>query len=139
MKWEFDFSVVAMGDRDPGPDRVPRKWRYRAQISKKKLGSLYTLPYRSPTQARQGHTLRHRHYPPDDQQSTVGKGQYFVSVPDRYRIFLFSQTFQFSKEIPGTHDKSCNGWPWCDKCKVWIEDRKLADRRQKEGKYRKKK
>ena len=25
MKCKFDFSVVAMGDRDPGPDRIPHK------------------------------------------------------------------------------------------------------------------
>jgi len=25
MGWKFDFSVVAMGDRDPGPDQVPHK------------------------------------------------------------------------------------------------------------------
>jgi len=28
MKGKFDFSVVAVGDRDPGPDRVPYKSRY---------------------------------------------------------------------------------------------------------------
>jgi len=28
MGWKFDFAVVAMGDRDPGPDPVPHKSRY---------------------------------------------------------------------------------------------------------------
>jgi len=28
MKCKFDFSVVAMGDPDPGPDRVPHKSCY---------------------------------------------------------------------------------------------------------------
>ena len=28
IKCKFDFSVVAMGERDPGPDRVPGKLRY---------------------------------------------------------------------------------------------------------------
>jgi len=31
MKCEFDFSVVAMGDRDPGPDRVPVN-HFRARL-----------------------------------------------------------------------------------------------------------
>jgi len=28
MKCKFDFSVVAMGDWDPGPDRILHKSRY---------------------------------------------------------------------------------------------------------------
>jgi len=33
MGWKFDFSVVAMGDWDPGPDRVPHKSRYTRSSS----------------------------------------------------------------------------------------------------------
>jgi len=31
MGWKFDFAVVAMGDRDPGPDQVPHKSHYRSR------------------------------------------------------------------------------------------------------------